>query len=158
MSILIDVWCLVMNWFIITGIILCIWPANEKWLNNVMLSLIGWAPAQNYPCITSTNGLLDAVPDHYPKQCWLLVNWIIWKNFQWNFNWITSFFFQENVFENVICKMLTIFFWPQCVNAPRKSTTCFCHIVNIASRQDILIQGTMATWVLIWYKDGILLI
>ena len=34
---------------LLSGIILCVCPANERWHYNVMSSLIGWAHAQNYP-------------------------------------------------------------------------------------------------------------
>ena len=32
-------------------IILCMHPANERWLYNVTSSLIGWAHSQNDPCL-----------------------------------------------------------------------------------------------------------
>ena len=37
--------------YCIPGIILCMHPANERWRYNVTSSLIGWAHAQNEPCI-----------------------------------------------------------------------------------------------------------
>ena len=47
---------------------------------------------------------------------------IIWTNagnivnkLQWNFNWNSNIFFQENVFESVVCEMLAMLSRPQCV-------------------------------------------
>ena len=47
---------------------------------------------------------------------------IIWTNaefmsinFSENINWNTIIFFQDNAFENIICKMLVIFFRSHCV-------------------------------------------
>ena len=34
----------------ISGIILCMRPANERWLYNVTSPLIGWVPTKNAPC------------------------------------------------------------------------------------------------------------
>ena len=39
------------------GIILCLYPANDRWRYNVTLSLIGWAHTQN-PCI-DYNHIID---------------------------------------------------------------------------------------------------
>ena len=35
---------------------------------------------------------------------------------QLNFNRNSNIFIQENAFENVVCEMAAILFWPQCVN------------------------------------------
>ena len=52
---------------------------------------------------------------HYLKQWWLFVNWAL-RNKIWRYlNKTTILFFQENVFEKVLCKMATILFWPPCV-------------------------------------------
>ena len=37
---------------LLSGIFLCMCPANERQRYNVTLSLIGWAHTQNYPCVT----------------------------------------------------------------------------------------------------------
>ena len=47
------------------GIILCLRPANERWRYNVMLSLIGWLPSQNYPCMTKSS--------HIAKTCFAFI-------------------------------------------------------------------------------------
>ena len=49
------------------------------------------------------------VPSHYLNQYWLIVNWALGNKFQCHFNQS-----EENEFENVVCKMVVLF-WPQCV-------------------------------------------
>ena len=64
-----------------------------------------------YLChIISTSCL---VPNHLLRQCWLIVNWTTGNKFQLTLNKKKS---QENVFKNVVCKMVAIFFRSQCVN------------------------------------------
>ena len=41
-------------------------------------------------------------PSLYLNQCWIIVNWIYWNNFQSSFNQNAQVFMEENVFENVI--------------------------------------------------------
>ena len=41
-------------------------------------------------------------------QCWLIVNWTPGKKFQWNLNQNSTIFFQENSFEDVVCRMAAI--------------------------------------------------
>ena len=54
-----------------------------------------------------------SAPSHYLNQCWNIVNWILGNKFQWNFHWNRYIFFQENVFENIVCKMASISSRPQ---------------------------------------------
>ena len=56
-------------------------------------------------------------PSHYLNQCWNIVNWTLGDNLRWNLNWNIYIFIQENVFGNVIWKMVAIFSEPQCVKA-----------------------------------------
>ena len=42
------------------------------------------------------------------NQCWNIVNWILRNKLQWNFNWNSEIFIQENVFETVVCEMVAI--------------------------------------------------
>ena len=58
-----------------------------------------------------------SAPSHYLNQCWNIVNWILGKTFQWNFNWNHNIFIQENVFEIVVCETAAILPQPQCVNS-----------------------------------------
>ena len=55
-----------------------------------------------------------STPSHYLNQCWLIANCILENNFQWNIDPNTTTSIQENWFENIVGKMSSIFFWPQC--------------------------------------------
>ena len=48
------------KYYIHTGIIFCMHPANERWCYNVTSSLIGWADAQKDPCshLISSDGVV----------------------------------------------------------------------------------------------------
>ena len=50
-------------------------------------------------------------------QCQLIVNWSLWNELQWNFNWNWNIFIQGNAFGNVVCKMAAILSQPQCVKS-----------------------------------------
>ena len=41
-------------------------------------------------------------------QCWNIVNCIRKNKLQWNFNWNSNSFFEENAFEKVVCEMVAI--------------------------------------------------
>ena len=62
-----------------------------------------------------------SAPSHYLNQCSNIVNWTLRNNLQWNLNRISFIFIQENVFENVVCKMAIISSRPQCVNKANTS-------------------------------------
>ena len=66
---------------------------------------------------------------HYLTQCWNSVNWTLGKWLQWNFNWNSYIFIEENALENVVCKMAAILFQLQCVNTlrPRRNR---CHFAD----------------------------
>ena len=83
--------------------------------------------------------LACSVPSHYLIQWWRIASGTHRSNFQWNLDEDVINFIQENVFENVICKLSTILFWPPCINGcgdylhlhiPLKyvhsSMLCFC--------------------------------
>ena len=40
---------------------------------------------------------------------------ILWIKLQWNLHSITNISFEENAFENIVCKMTAILFRPQCI-------------------------------------------
>ena len=44
-----------------------------------------------------------SAPSHCLNQCWPIVNWTPGNKFQWNLNWNSVIFIQENAFENVVC-------------------------------------------------------
>ena len=48
------------------------------------------------------------MPSHYLNQCWDIVNCTLTNKLRWNFNRNLYIFIQENVFENVVWKMVAI--------------------------------------------------
>ena len=66
------------------------------------------------------------VTSYYLNQCWDIVNWNLRNKLQWNFNWNSYIFIEENAFVNVIWKMAAILSRPQCV----KHWWCVIVIVN----------------------------
>ena len=40
-----------------------------------------------------------SAPSHYLNQCWDIVNWTLRNKLQWNFNWNSYLFIQENAIE-----------------------------------------------------------
>ena len=70
----------------LSGIILCMHPATERWCYNVMPSLIGWVHAQNNTWI-----VLPMASDLFSiattVKCWLLVGLLIYMLWQSTFKW-----------------------------------------------------------------------
>ena len=56
------------------------------------------------------------VPSHYLNQWWFTVNCKLGSNPQWHLNQNIKIFIQEYAFENGICTIMVIWFWPQCVD------------------------------------------
>ena len=50
------------------------------------------------------------------NQCWHIVNLTPWNKLELKYNQDLYIFIQENAFQNVICKMVTILSQPHCVN------------------------------------------
>ena len=71
--------------------------------------------------ISSDNGLSPGWRQNL-NQCWNIVDWILKNKLQWNLNWNSNIFIEENTFENVICEMLSISSRPECVNTLRSWT------------------------------------
>ena len=67
-----------------------------------------------------------SAPSHYLNQCWNIVNWTLRNKLQWNFNWNSNIFIQENALENVVCEMASILSRPQCVNSSPPVATYMC--------------------------------
>ena len=67
--------------------------------------------------IGSDNGLRAwSAPSHYLNKCWNIVNSNLRNNLQWTLNRNSYISIQENVFENIVCKMAAILSGPQCIN------------------------------------------
>ena len=43
-------------------------------------------------------------PNHYQKQCLIIINWTPGNKFQWNLNQSFIIYIQENAFQNVVCQ------------------------------------------------------
>ena len=56
----------------------------------------------------------------------------------------SNIFFQENAFENIICKMVPILSWPQCVNTLAKNVIFTGYVVTGYVHEHIL--GRAITW------------
>ena len=56
-----------------------------------------------------------SAPTHYLNKWWIIVVSIFRNKSLWNWNKNATVFFQENTFENDICKMSAILSQPQCV-------------------------------------------
>ena len=67
------------------------------------LSVGRWWPGANYVTSWLPNSPQLTAPSHYLNQCWLIVNWTLRNKLQWNFNWNSKVFIDENKFENAIC-------------------------------------------------------
>ena len=48
------------------------------------------------------------------NQCWIIVDWTLGNQLQWNLNRNIYIFIQENAFENVVWKMSIMLSLPQC--------------------------------------------
>ena len=66
---------------------------------------------------------------HYLNQWWPVVYWTLKNKLQSNFN--LELYIQQNVFENVVTKMSTILFKPQCVNSLCTTDIIQCHRLNM---------------------------
>ena len=90
-----------------------------QWVIQGMLTHWGWV---THICISKLSHhcfkqwhVPCMVPSHYLNQCWIIVNWTIANKFQWNFYCNSNIFSEENMFENVVCKiMLSILSQLQC--------------------------------------------
>ena len=102
------------------------WGGNRMWMDLTLYVLKGflthWGQVMRI-CVSKIShhwfrqGLGACLaPSYYLNQCWLIVSWSLGNDIQWNFNQKFNIFIPENVFENVICKMMAILSRPQCVD------------------------------------------
>ena len=69
------------------------------------------------------------MPSHYLTKWWNIVNLTLRNKLQLNSNPNSYIFIQENTFQYVVCEMLAILSWPQCVH--HNSELCLataCHV------------------------------
>ena len=48
------------------------------------------------------------MPSHYLNDCWVIVNWTLRNNLQWNFDQNTKLSIHENASENIVCEMAAV--------------------------------------------------
>ena len=51
----------------------------------------------------------------YLNLWWLIINWVLGNKLKENFNEMVTILCRQSAFENIVCKMATIFTRPQCV-------------------------------------------
>ena len=56
------------------------------------------------------------MPSHYLNQRWNITNSKLRNKFHWYLKQNTRILINKNAFENVVCEMVTILSWSQCVN------------------------------------------
>ena len=105
------------------GIILCMRSANGRWCYNVTSSLIGWANAQNDPCIQYDNCKVNSLR---PMTHWCVGKLIIIgsdnglsPHRRQAIIWTNAGLLSIGplwTHENVVCEMAFILSRPQCVN------------------------------------------
>ena len=100
------------------------------------------------------------VPSHYLNQWWNIFNWTPRNRLQWNFNWISYIFIQENAFETFVWKMVAILSRPQCVKCVILHHILMIGILSISSEialwsipQDFTDdKSTLVQVMVLWYK------
>ena len=79
-----------------------------------LLSINSSAPSTTYMRQWTKSALVQVMACHrfganpLPEQCWLVANWILRNEFQWNMNPHAKLFIHENAFQNVVCEMAAI--------------------------------------------------
>ena len=106
-------------------------------------------------------------PNPYLKQCWPVANRTIKNKFQWYFNQNTAIFIQENLYENIVCKLAAILFRPQCVNSKWHSDVLWRHrsrstLVQImaccmTAPSHYMNQCSLLTDEVLWHSSGAIL-
>ena len=97
------------------------WPDPSKFCFSTLPVLTHWS-LNMHICINKLNHhwfwqwlVACSASNHYPNQCWYIVNWALKNNLQWNSCRGSNIFIQKHGFESVICKMSSILSWPPCV-------------------------------------------
>ena len=80
-------------------------------VNYQLTGCKGICKLEQLECLHSkdtTHPILCSAPSHYLNQCWLIVNWTLRNNIQWNFNRNTKLFIHEKLFEDIVYEMAAI--------------------------------------------------
>ena len=66
--------------------------------------------------IGSDNGLSPGWrKDIYLNKSWNIINWNLRNKVKWNLKQNSYIFIQEDAHDNIVCELVSILFWPQCV-------------------------------------------
>ena len=119
-----------------------IWISWEKTINDffVQCSLIHYVRVRHV-CVSK---ICVISPSQYLYQCWNIVDWTLGTKLQWNFNRNQYVFIQENAFDNVICKMLSISSRPPSVNAS------VCWLIMAVSGNDYQVFAVFDDLIQLW--------
>ena len=86
--------------------------APEKSVERILLKYLTHLPLVAHICVSESGQhwfrywlVACSAPSHYLNQCWLIVNWTLWNNVQWNLNRYSIIFIQENAAENAVCQI-----------------------------------------------------
>ena len=97
-------------------------PTDHQNSNQCNVSEFSWSIHSLRPnaCVRVSNlTIIGLSPGQhqaiYQNQYWSIVNWTLRNKHQWNFDWNSYIFIQENACETVIWKMATIWSQPRCV-------------------------------------------
>ena len=77
------------------------------------------------------------MPNHHLNQCWLIVNWTLGNNFQWNLYQNSTIFYQGYTFENVFCNVSAIWFLYIEDSLRRFKATCVGGVKNMCGYPEI---------------------
>ena len=92
----------------------------ENWVNSLRKSATYRRQWTGSPLLQIMTCCLFSAKPLY-NQCCLVLNSKLRNKLQWHFNQNSYIFLQENVFENVICKMEVILSQHQCVNGIKRN-------------------------------------
>ena len=90
-------------------------PVHPLWHLNSSPSIAVYMRLWTGSALFQVRFVACLAPSHYLKQCWFTVNLLPGNIFQWNTNWNSSIFIQENALENV-CEKGTILSRPRWVS------------------------------------------
>ena len=88
---------------------------THKWVNSLRSD--AYIRVGKLNIIDSDNGLSPGWRQAIIwAKSWIIVNLTLRNKLQWNLNQNSNIFIEENRFENVICKIVSVSSQPQCVN------------------------------------------
>ena len=96
------------------------------------------------------------IPNHYPNRCWFIMIFTFNNKLKWNYNQNSKSFLHENVFKNVISKIMAICVSHGNIIYPIKCTW-FCCVLFVHCVVFILSILSEFLWCTDWHCLGLLL-